>query len=662
MNTKKTAVGLLCVLAIVPWFALTAQASFGAELGQWYRGQLHTHSYWSDGRAFPEQAVEAYKQRGYHFLSLTDHNRFADNPDCWREVCAEETGWPPTVSRAMFDAYVQSRGAERVEVKTEGDTTRVRLRTFAELAAEYDEPGTFLLLPGVEPSQTYRGTNVHCNYINLPLVLPCVAGDELCRENTQAGSVSEVIAMAAAEAKQAASALGRPYLFFVNHPFWIYCDIVPQNLIECPEVRFFEICNGGSVHAPHPTAVGYTPEKLWDVVNAFRCRAGEPLLYGVGTDDAHFYDPARINNNGGVGDAWVMVRAAALTPEALVAAMDAGDFYASTGVALEDVAFSPAERTLRVKVKAEKGVDYTIRFVTTKRDFDPSFEQIASPAEGNRPARSIPVYSDDIGRTVKTVKGVEAEYCMASDDLYVRAVVESDRLSKFTIHFHPTTQVAWTQPYAAPPAADDQKADAGSLRFPKILFLGNSITWHATMAPDWTGDWGMAASAEDKDYVHLVTKALSSDRGAAPAIMVKNIADFERGYATYDIEKNLKEELAFEADLIVLAIGENVAALESEDAKPQFRDHVTQLLRRVGGDRHPTVVVRSNFWPNAAKDAMLKEACDAVDGIWVDISGLSNDEANYARSEREFSHAGVAAHPGDRGMKAIAEAILNGLQ
>jgi hypothetical protein len=50
----------------------------------------------------------------------------------------------------------------------------------------------------------------------------------------------------------------------------------------------------------------------------------------IATDDAHFYEP---DHFGG----WVMVKAERNTPEALLAALKAGDFYASQGPELRDV-------------------------------------------------------------------------------------------------------------------------------------------------------------------------------------------------------------------------------------------------------------------------------------------------------------------------------------
>lgn len=431
------------------WGVLAVQTPCAAGDLEWYRGQLHDHTYWSDGRAFPEQVVDAYKQRGYQFMCISDHNTFAEKAGEWRPVMAEEGDWPPDVTQAIFDAYVHAFGKDWVETRTDGPVTLVRLRTCEEVKARFEEPGRFLLMPGVEITQTLNGVAVHQNYVNLPLVVPCVNGQDLVKKLEGAMNVRELIALNASEVAQAAAKLNAPYTLTLNHPFWVYYDIVPQDLIDCPEVRFFEICNGGSQHAPHPDAASYTPEKFWDAVNAFRRIKGQQILYGLGSDDAHYYDAERINRDGGVGDAWVMVHAEALTSEHLIAAMRRGDFYATTGVLLDDAAFTPEDKTLRIKVKAEEGVHYRIHFITTKQGFDQAVTEIASPAQDKRPARTIPVYSEDIGRTVKTVEGTEAEYVLAADDLYVRARIESDKPSKFTVHFHPPVQTAWTQPWAA---------------------------------------------------------------------------------------------------------------------------------------------------------------------------------------------------------------------
>src|ERR1035438_8160628 len=157
----------------------------------------------------------------------------------------------------------------------------------------------------------------------------------------------------------------------------------------------------------------------------------------------------------------------------------------------------------------------------------------------------------------------------------------------------------------------------------RILFLGNSITLHGPK-PDigWAGNWGMAASSEDKDYVHLVTSALAKHTGSRPQIMVRNIADFERGYATYDVEGQMKDLFAFDPDLVILAIGENVPALGSEEAKAQFKAGVMKILACALAKRHPLVVVRSSFWPDATKDELLRQAAQEADAIFVDAGPL----------------------------------------
>ncbi len=41
--------------------------------GQWYKGNLHTHTTESDGALAPREVLRRYREAGYHFVALTDH-------------------------------------------------------------------------------------------------------------------------------------------------------------------------------------------------------------------------------------------------------------------------------------------------------------------------------------------------------------------------------------------------------------------------------------------------------------------------------------------------------------------------------------------------------------------------------------------------------------
>ena len=85
------------------------------------------------------------------------------------------------------------------------------------------------------------------------------------------------------------------------------------------------------------------------------------MVYGMATDDAHvFKDPGNPMVSG-PGRGWVMVRAPRLEAGALMPALERGDFYASTGVVLDDV--TATERNLAVKVKTEGVSKYRVQFI-----------------------------------------------------------------------------------------------------------------------------------------------------------------------------------------------------------------------------------------------------------------------------------------------------------
>ena len=127
---------------------------------------------------------------------------------------------------------------------------------------------------------------------------------------------------------------------------------------------------------------------------------------------------------------------------------------------------------------------------------------------------------------------------------------------------------------------------------------------------------------------------------------------------TYDLDTKLKQHLDFKPDTVIVAIGENVPALASEDAKTKFKASFTKLLSALKNSGQPAIFVRGCFSADKTKDELIRTSCLAVGGVFVGISELSKDESNYARSERIFADSGVAAHPGDKGMQAIADALL----
>jgi hypothetical protein len=76
--------GVLASLALggtaVTWLTVGYPVAAGAGLqsgaapGRWFKGNLHTHTLNSDGDSTPEEVVRWYREHGYDFLVLTDHN------------------------------------------------------------------------------------------------------------------------------------------------------------------------------------------------------------------------------------------------------------------------------------------------------------------------------------------------------------------------------------------------------------------------------------------------------------------------------------------------------------------------------------------------------------------------------------------------------------
>lgn len=201
----------------------------------------------------------------------------------------------------------------------------------------------------------------------------------------------------------------------------------------------------------------------------------------------------------------------------------------------------------------------------------------------------------------------------------------------------------------------ERRADGGV----KVLFLGNSITLHMPLAAiGWTNACGMAASDAAHDYVHLVTAGIERETGRKADVRVRNVYEFEHDYANWKPAEKLKAEVDFAPDYLIVALGENVRDLRDEAQEQGYGRAFSGLLDCFSRDGKtvPRTVVRGVFWRNAAKDAAMSAAAAKHGAMFVRTD--FEDEPGMRAGTECFAHPGVAAHPGDKGMAAIAERIL----
>lgn len=220
----------------------------------------------------------------------------------------------------------------------------------------------------------------------------------------------------------AIAAGGTPIL---NHPNFHWA-VAAEDLLPVERLHLFELYNGHpDVHnfgdEEHPGT-----EELWDTL----LTAGM-VVYGVSSDDAHQFktwDVARSNP----GRGWVMVRAEELSPGAITDALLRGDFYATSGVMLADVAVTEhAEgRVLTVVVdRAATEAELAGGLVIGRR--------VDRADEGWRIEAIGPG-----GEVLHTVRGEAATFVVTPEHAYVRCKITYARPDGAAAEeFY-----AWTQP------------------------------------------------------------------------------------------------------------------------------------------------------------------------------------------------------------------------
>ncbi len=321
----------------------------------WYKGIIHAHANWGASQlptTSPDVVVRWYREHNYNFVAVTDLNFYT----------------PPEGLKALFDA-----------------------------------PGRFLVLPGLELSKDpIQSGNKIVDTIGIGVKGPA----DLATGDTVAGVLDS-------EAKAIRKAGGLP---IAAHPNLTYAlthqDLLASDQVQGP--RFFEVWN--TEPGMNNLGGGGKPstEQIWDAVLSAR-----RVMYGTAVDDSHhFYEfissreaQSRLSNP---GKAWIMVRASELSVEALVEAMNHGDFYATTGVVLQSY-----------EVSAQG-----IRIGLSNQTHD-----LGWSLPGANPQLFRTEFIGQDGKVLKRDESLNPSYEFLGKELYVRARITSS-----------DGEVAWTQP------------------------------------------------------------------------------------------------------------------------------------------------------------------------------------------------------------------------
>ncbi|NND80735.1 MAG: histidinol-phosphatase [Maribacter sp.] len=399
MNYLKRAFVLLLGLAFIYSCKEESAITKKEEVKQWFKGNLHTHSYWSDGDEFPEVIMEWYKSKGYHFLALSDHNTLAEG-EKWITIKED------SIYQKAFKKYLEDYGSDWVAYKLDSDKIKVKLKTYNQYRSRFEEAGKFLAIQSEEITDSFEDKPIHMNVTNVEYRIDPKGG----------GSVAEVLQNNLDQVLGQRENTGTPMFPHVNHPNFGY-GVALEDMISLKGERFFEVYNGHPMVHNMGDSTHISTENMWDLINISYVENKKPIMYGLATDDSHHYH-RKGSEWSNAGRGWVMVQADTLSPKSLITAMEAGQFYASTGVELHKIESTSDE--LSIEIVPETDITYTIEFIGSKK-------------------------GDSESHVLKSIEANRASYEMTDDLLFVRCKVTSSKKQENPIEdlIH---EMAWTQP------------------------------------------------------------------------------------------------------------------------------------------------------------------------------------------------------------------------
>lgn len=197
------------------------------------------------------------------------------------------------------------------------------------------------------------------------------------------------------------------------------------------------------------------------------------------------------------------------------------------------------------------------------------------------------------------------------------------------------------------------------------LAIGNSLTIHPVMENVWWGEWGMAATTKENDYVHLVDAHLSETYDVTTTAY--NFTDWETSTDRASMLPALDPYLSSDLDLITIQLGENIT-----DGLTTLNDDYTTLVSYIE-EKCPNaqIMILDEFcWPKPEIQAAQKQAADTFGLSYLDLSAIRTDAYRAGLGTNVMGDDGnlhaitegtVAEHPNDKGMRYIANQIIANL-
>ena len=208
----------------------------------------------------------------------------------------------------------------------------------------------------------------------------------------------------------------------------------------------------------------------------------------------------------------------------------------------------------------------------------------------------------------------------------------------------------------------DGKVSAELAAPKKVAIFGNSLT-------STKGGIGMAASDQYHDWYYLISQYLKQQNPAVEINDRLNVSTWEQAEMSADRQRifddTIKPQLSADTDLVILQLGDNVNTAARQATIEQDAKTLIQDIKQISP--HAKIYWLASWFGNPELIAKFHDACLATGATHIDISDLNTKDNQSSvgamrtgldGSTWQVVIPGEAVHPGDAGMKAIADRLI----